>query len=316
GGFAAGAIQTGSMRGAVAGAVSAGVFFGIGSYFQSAGWAQAGEWENAFGSGLSYSGYAAKTLSHGVAGGVMAEMQGGRFGHGFASAGFSEAMSPALGHIRSVPAQAITAAVIGGTASRLAGGKFANGAVTAAFGFAFNQLGHPSSRAVLDKKVEVTDLSLNPYVGPLSNSQNSDVDSINASIAMLGETVKASGNSGYIEKFNNTSFNYVPGYEDPTSPTTAGFAGGDPRTGGSLIRFTAGFSKYTKPGDYITKSYNYQYLKSGPTLGLFLAAHEFGHVTGIWGNEFGAHNFAGNFIQQYPGGIDSGALYCYRECGK
>ncbi|MFC4822195.1 hypothetical protein, partial [Dokdonella ginsengisoli] len=146
GGFAAGAIQTGSMRGAVAGAVSAGVFFGIGSYFQSAGWAQAGEWENAFGSGLSYSGYAAKTLSHGVAGGVMAEMQGGRFGRGFASAGFSEAMSPALGHIRSVPAQAITAAVIGGTASRLAGGKFANGAVTAAFGFAFNHVVHDGRR--------------------------------------------------------------------------------------------------------------------------------------------------------------------------
>jgi hypothetical protein len=120
--------------------VSASVFFGIGSYFQAAGWAQATEWENAFGSGLSYSGYAAKTLSHGVAGGVMAEMQGGRFGHGFASAGFSEAMSPALGHIRSVPAQAITAAVIGGTASKLAGGKFANGAVTAAFGFAFGRM--------------------------------------------------------------------------------------------------------------------------------------------------------------------------------
>ncbi|MBO9661427.1 RHS repeat-associated core domain-containing protein [Dokdonella sp.] len=142
GGFTAGAVQTGSLKGAAFGAVSAGVFFGIGSYFQSAEWAQSGEWESAFGSGLSYSGYAAKTLSHGVAGGVMADMQGGRFGHGFASAGFSEALSPAVGQISSTPVQAIAVAVVGGTASRLAGGKFANGAITAAFGYAFNELPH------------------------------------------------------------------------------------------------------------------------------------------------------------------------------
>jgi len=142
GGATIGAMQTGTLRGAAAGALSSGIFFGIGSYYQGADWAQAGEWENAMGSGLSWSGYAAKTLSHGMAGGVMSELQGGNFGHGFASAGFGEAATPLVGGIRSVPLQAVAIAVVGGTASRLAGGKFANGAVTASFGFAFNQMAH------------------------------------------------------------------------------------------------------------------------------------------------------------------------------
>ncbi len=140
GGFAAGAVQTGTLKGAVTGAVSAGVFYGIGTAFSQANASSA--WE---GDRLSWSGYAAKTLSHGAAGGVMAELQGGSFGHGFASAGFGEAVSPTVADIGSVPAQAIAVSVVGGTASVLAGGKFGNGAVTAAFGFAFNRLSHESS---------------------------------------------------------------------------------------------------------------------------------------------------------------------------
>lgn len=132
GGFAAGAVQTGTLRGALAGSVSATIFYGVGSAFtsQSAPWAYSGKT-------MKFSGYAAKTLTHGIAGGVMSTLQGGNFGHGFASAGFGEAMSPTLAGIESVPAQAIATAVVGGTASVLAGGKFANGAVTAAFGYAF-----------------------------------------------------------------------------------------------------------------------------------------------------------------------------------
>lgn len=147
GGFAAGAVQTGTLRGAAVGSVSAMAFYGIGSYFKGADWAQAGDWEDAFGSGLSYSGYAVKTLTHGVAGGVMTQLQGGNFGHGFASAGFGEAVSPAIRGIESPALQAIAATVAGGTASRLAGGKFANGALTSAFGYAFNQLAHRAMSA-------------------------------------------------------------------------------------------------------------------------------------------------------------------------
>jgi hypothetical protein len=65
------------------------------------------------GKSLNMAGYAAKTLSHGLAGGVMAELQGGSFGHGFASAGLGEALSPAVQGLRSVPAEAIATAVVG-----------------------------------------------------------------------------------------------------------------------------------------------------------------------------------------------------------
>ncbi len=61
-------------------------------------------------------------------------MQGGRFGHGFASAGVSAA---AVGGMNGAgikgPARVIGAAIAGGTASVVSGGKFANGAMTAAF---------------------------------------------------------------------------------------------------------------------------------------------------------------------------------------
>ena len=68
----------------------------------------------------------------------MSSLQGGKFGHGFASAGFTEAASPIVMNRGGPISQGITVWVIGGTASSMTGGKFANGAVTAAFGYAFS----------------------------------------------------------------------------------------------------------------------------------------------------------------------------------
>ncbi len=73
-----------------------------------------------------------------VAGGVMSDLQGGKFGHGMVSAGLSTAASPAFDHISMPAGQVVVAAIIGGTASSITGGKFANGAVTAAFAHAFS----------------------------------------------------------------------------------------------------------------------------------------------------------------------------------
>jgi RHS repeat-associated protein len=309
GGFAAGAVQTGTLRGALTGAVSAAVFYGVGSAFSQANSSWAYNSDNS----LNFSGYAAKTLAHGVAGGVMSSLQGGNFGHGFASAGVGEALSPAIGSIKSTPVQAVAAAVVGGTTSVVAGGKFGNGAVTAAFGYAFNSLNHPTAE---NKNVEVTNFNddLDPFVGPLSDDQQADVAAANQSISMLRDTLNAAGDAAQIEKFNKTSFNYVPGYTDPDNPQTAGSAGIDKRNGDYIIRLNKGFARYVSEGSYIAKSYNFQFLKGGPTLGFFLVAHEFGHVNGSWNNEAGASNFAAKFIQGYPGGIDNGALYCRENC--
>ena len=75
----------------------------------------------------------------------MSTLQGGKFGHGFASAGFAQANSGWIGKLSDARFSAkriIAAAAVGGTASRLSGGKFANGAVTGAFSRAFNDEVH------------------------------------------------------------------------------------------------------------------------------------------------------------------------------
>ncbi|WP_202844157.1 toxin TcdB middle/N-terminal domain-containing protein [Luteimonas saliphila] len=145
-GALAGGASTGTWQGALWGAVSAAAFFGIGEAFANAGnWATQGD--QIWGSGLNAAGYAAKTVAHGVAGGVMSKLQGGKFGHGFASAGVTQAFSAGIDRIGGgasnyAAARVAAAAALGGTASVLSGGKFANGAVTAAFSRAFNEEVH------------------------------------------------------------------------------------------------------------------------------------------------------------------------------
>jgi RHS repeat-associated protein len=134
-GAVSGAIQTGTVRGALISAFSAGVSHGIGAHFDKAAVLNGGT--------LSVPDMTRKIMAHAVAGGVAESLRGGKFGHGFASAGFVELAGPhvstALGN--SAAGQVVTAAILGGTASHLVGGKFANGALTAAMQWAFNQLG-------------------------------------------------------------------------------------------------------------------------------------------------------------------------------
>ena len=71
----------------------------------------------------------------------MSVLQGGKFGHGFLSAGVTQAFAPAIdgigGNSNSAgyfsagnrASRIFVASVVGGTASQLSGGKFANGAV-------------------------------------------------------------------------------------------------------------------------------------------------------------------------------------------
>ncbi len=118
GGAASGAIQSGTLKGALIGAFSGVVFSSIGV------------------SDLSYS---QRVLAHGVAGGTISVLQGGKFGHGFVSAGLSKAITPSI-DTGDVFADGTLLAIAGGTISELTGGKFANGAVTSAMQFAFNQV--------------------------------------------------------------------------------------------------------------------------------------------------------------------------------
>ncbi|MGY0651179.1 RHS repeat domain-containing protein [Luteimonas sp. A537] len=112
-GFAGGAIATGTFKGGVQGAFSGLIFGGIAGHF---------------GGGFSWG----NVTASGVAGGVLADLQGGKFGHGFLSAGVVAAAGPGLNKIDNGALRATTAAIVGGTVSELTGGKFANGAATAA----------------------------------------------------------------------------------------------------------------------------------------------------------------------------------------
>ena len=128
-GFVTGGIASGSLKGAVFGGISAAAFYGIGEHFAEV-------------TGLAEGGLG-HILAHGLTGGVLAELQGGDFGHGFLAAGLSKAV---MGQFKyddlSAPAvltRTAIAAVVGGTISRVTGGKFANGALTSAMAQLFNQ---------------------------------------------------------------------------------------------------------------------------------------------------------------------------------
>jgi RHS repeat-associated protein len=115
-----------ALRGAFTSAASAFALQGIGG---SDYWGQAGSPQN--------------ILANATVGGIASELQGGKFGHGFLSAGVASAFKPLVNQIGGgsanyMPVRVIAAAIIGGTASRLSGGKFANGATTGAFVQLFN----------------------------------------------------------------------------------------------------------------------------------------------------------------------------------
>jgi len=120
------------MKGALFGAVSGAAFYGVGSMFADGGslaGLQSGIKELVQGG------------MHGVTGGILADLQGGQFGHGFVSAGIAKGVSlGAAALTRSVSVQFVAAALAGGTASKMTGGKFANGAQSAAIAFVANQL--------------------------------------------------------------------------------------------------------------------------------------------------------------------------------
>jgi RHS repeat-associated protein len=134
-GAAGGFVATGSLRGALMGAFSGAVFGAIGGHFGD----KFGKFSDAtLGQQTQWAG------SHALAGGVISELSGGKFGHGFVSAGFTKFAMGNAGFDFSdkstgaVLGRTTIAAIIGGTASKLSGGKFGNGAGTAAMAHLLN----------------------------------------------------------------------------------------------------------------------------------------------------------------------------------
>ena len=141
-GFASGLIMTGTLKGALTGAafgaLSGAAFGAIGHSF--------GKLNVGVGNGiragknlyLSTANFVKLIASQGLAGGVMSVIQGGKFGHGFATAGLTKAATPTILSFDNVVAETIASSVVGGTASKVTGGKFSNGATSGAILYAAN----------------------------------------------------------------------------------------------------------------------------------------------------------------------------------
>ena len=95
-------------------------------------------------------------------GGIGASLQGGKFGHGFFSAGVTKGAGgvwlPGGGKLSGgqVAYGAVVSAVIGGTASVIAGGKFENGAKTAVFQYLYNQAQVNVEEKMFNAQLEAT----------------------------------------------------------------------------------------------------------------------------------------------------------------
>lgn len=160
-GFLSGAVASGDLKGGLWGAFSAGLFYGIGTGIPGS----AGK-EGVFGTNLNSVEFVSKVALHGIAGGVVQKLQGGKFGHGFASAGITQAFSGKIdtldaGNRHFSPIRVVAAAMVGGSASAASGGKFANGAVTGAFSRAFNEEWQHDSDEPIDP---LTDRELRAYI--------------------------------------------------------------------------------------------------------------------------------------------------------
>ncbi|KAF7787651.1 hypothetical protein PRUB_a5334 [Pseudoalteromonas rubra] len=101
-----------------------------------------------FGGNLLTSGQiAAQITAHAVVGGVSSVLSGGKFGHGFVSAGITKAAGGAFLpggaglSATQIAKGTVVSSIIGGTVSAITGGKFANGARTGAMQFLLNQAG-------------------------------------------------------------------------------------------------------------------------------------------------------------------------------
>ncbi|WP_299491916.1 hypothetical protein [uncultured Shewanella sp.] len=164
-------VATGSLTSGIkVGVISAAAGYalqGVGEYFSelSAVNINAVAWEGAqlnsfvdFGGNLLTSGQVVAQIgAHAMVGGISAELMGGKFGHGFISAGVTKgaggAFLPGGANLknREIVGGTIISAAIGGTASALSGGKFANGAQMAAMQYLMNQAGESVKRQLACK---------------------------------------------------------------------------------------------------------------------------------------------------------------------
>lgn len=116
----AGAIASGTLKGALSGVFSGAAFGAIGGSFKEYGIENTGT----------------QMTVHAASGGIISDVQDSNFGHGFVTAGIMKGKV----NTNNSPSRVFLQALAGGTVSKITGGKFVNGAVTSAIKFVANEL--------------------------------------------------------------------------------------------------------------------------------------------------------------------------------
>lgn len=181
-----------------------------------------------------------RSLAHGMVGGIGSVLQGGKFGHGFASAGLTKFINinaafdkAGMGNVRFDGARIAAAAIIGGTISDATGGKFANGAMTAAMGQALNG-NRQNAREQVQKYYE----QLKAKIAGIDTLQIGRSGSAGVfALALGGEVTYAAGLSLDIEDWRNSKL-----YLQFSAANGAGFGVGAYATQGGV--FGVGESQY------------------------------------------------------------------------
>lgn len=143
-------------------------------------------------------------MAHGIRGGVISSLGGGKFKGGFLagflSGGFDE-FSEASGLSDSIgwTGGLVSAAVVGGTAETIGGGKFENGAVTGAFGYLFNKAQHPERGRNANKGAWLKMSEITEYWGNAMNKlKDYIVNAINDPLAPGSEVVAGIEGAGAV----------------------------------------------------------------------------------------------------------------------
>ena len=190
-GAVSGFVSTGSLKGALQGAFSGALFGVIG------------------GAGLGN--FDAFAVS-GLAGGVMSDLQGGKFGHGFVSAGVGALSGGWFG--KKPMNKVLGAAIVGGTVSKLTGGKFANGAMTAAFASALRADWSGREAKALQVKYDqkaktwAESVAEGKEVGPYKRAINTAIDKLRSKLTTAGDKYG-------LQRLDETKFHFIN--EDRTS---------------------------------------------------------------------------------------------------
>ena len=161
-----------ALKAAAISGISSAAFSEVGKYFSGK---SAGNWKTSpTGEGfvkfggllLTKAQMVQQIVSHGVIGGVTAQLQGGKFGHGFWSAGVTKSVMGGFNfdyvkrrNFNDIAGRTVIAALVGGTTSTISGGKFKNGAAMAAMGHLLNQERLGAKQA--EQKITLLELYMN-----------------------------------------------------------------------------------------------------------------------------------------------------------